>query len=220
MTEHYLTVTQGAKSIGETTIWENVDIAMERGEMVALTGPSGSGKTTLLNCLGALPDITSGRIRIGSESLTEMSAGARRRFRRDHLGYLFQNYALVETDTVQENLLDPLRCLPRGQRPGRAEMEEALATVGMAGRSVERVYRLSGGEQQRVALAGVLLKRPDVVLADEPTGALDAQNAQMVLATLRTICEAGGLVVIATHNQDVMDGCDRVIDISGFRPTA
>ena len=219
MTEHYLTVSQGTKRIGESTIWENVDILMERGEMVALTGPSGSGKTTLLNCLGALTDITSGEISIGGESLTGMSAGIRRRFRRDHIGYLFQNYALVETDTIQENLLDPLRCLPRGKRPGQEEMEEALGRVGMAGRSAERVYRLSGGEQQRVALAGVLLKKPEVVLADEPTGALDAQNAQMVLGMLRSITEAGGLVVIATHNQDVMDGCDRVIDIARFRPT-
>ncbi|MFV2199184.1 ABC transporter ATP-binding protein, partial [Nocardiopsis sp. LOL_012] len=174
-----ITVRDLSKSFGPRTLWQGLDLDLPPGQVLALTGPSGAGKTTLLNCLGLLESPTGGTIAYQGRDLTRLRAGGRRRFRRDHLGYLFQNYALMENATVRENL-----DVARRDRPAQAE---ALERVGLAGRAKERVHHLSGGEQQRVALARLLVKRPSLVLADEPTGALDEGNGRMVIDTLRAM---------------------------------
>ncbi|MCM6762966.1 ATP-binding cassette domain-containing protein [Rathayibacter sp. ZW T2_19] len=192
------------KGFARRRLWTGVDVSVPSGGSLALTGASGSGKSTLLNCLGLLDAPDSGSIEVDGEELTRLRAGGRRRFRRHRLGYLFQNYALVDTATVEQNL-----ALALGERRGRAgRFEGALDRVGLGGRSRERVSRLSGGEQQRVALARLLVKSPTVVLADEPTGALDAGNSAMVLDVLAELAGHGASVVVATHDEAVAAWCD------------
>jgi len=200
-----------AKSFGSRVLWQDLDLTVGAGEMVALVGASGSGKTTLLNCLGLLDRPSGGRILFEGTDLTRLGPGGRRRFRRDRLGYLFQDYALIENATVRANLDVARR---RGVRPDHAR---ALERVGLAGREEERAHHLSGGEQQRVALARLMVKEPSLVLADEPTGALDGDNAAMVVDVLRQLSREGCAVVVATHNDGVRAACDRAFDVGSGR---
>ncbi|WP_125774533.1 ATP-binding cassette domain-containing protein [Antribacter gilvus] len=199
------------KAFGDRTLFDGLSFKVAPGQMVALTGPSGSGKSTLLNCVGLLEDVTSGAIEVDGRDITTFGGGTARRFRRDTLGYLFQNYALVENATVRFNL-DIALAPGRKGAPG-IPAEEALERVGLGGRGKEPVFRMSGGEQQRVALARLLVKAPPVVLADEPTGALDEANADMVLSSLRSIADDGAAVLIATHSQHVVDACTDVLRV-------
>lgn len=208
-----ITLTGLTRTFGRRVLWRDLDLTVEPGRLLALVGASGSGKTTLLNCMGLLDRPSRGRIEFRGTDLTRLGARGRRRFRRDHLGYLFQNYALMENATVRANL-DVAR--PRGARPDPAA---ALARVGLAGREGERVHHLSGGEQQRVALARLLVKRPSLVLADEPTGALDGDNGAMVVDVLRGMSREGCAVVIATHDEAVRDACDTVHALEPPRPS-
>ncbi|OLR91850.1 ABC transporter ATP-binding protein [Actinokineospora bangkokensis] len=198
---------------GPRTLWRDLDLTVERGRLTALTGPSGSGKSTLLNCLGLLETPTAGRITFHGTTLTGLRPGAVRRFRRDHLGYLFQNYALVENATIAQNLDVALRARGHRGRPARAAAAHALTRVGLADREQDRVSKLSGGEQQRVAVARLMVKQPSLVLADEPTGALDHANTATVVTLLRAMADEGACVVIATHDTWVRDQCDDVIDV-------
>lgn len=209
-----ITLKNLSKSFGSRVLWDDLDLAVEPGRMLALVGASGSGKTTLLNCMGLLEKPTGGRILFEGTDVTRLGPGKQRRFRRDHLGYLFQNYALIENATVKANLDVARR---RGIRPDHAT---ALERVGLAGREKEKVHHLSGGEQQRVALGRLMVKRPSLVLADEPTGALDHDNGAMVVDVLRRMSREGCAVVIATHNDSVRDACDTVFDVSSRKEPA
>jgi len=202
-----ITVKNLTKSFGTRTLWRNLNLTVPSGRMLALVGASGSGKTTLLNCIGLLERPSSGHILFDNTDLTRLGPGGRRRFRRDKLGYLFQDYALIDNATVKANLDVARR---RGTRPDYARI---LERVGLAGRENEKVHYLSGGEQQRVALARLMVKQPTLVLADEPTGALDSANSAMVVNVLREMSEQGCAVVIATHNDGVRDACDLVFDV-------
>ncbi len=205
-----LTMTYGTR-----TLWRDLDLTVPSGTMAALVGPSGSGKSTLLNCIGLLAEPTWGRIAFDGRDLTTLRSGAARRFRRDELGYLFQNYALVEDATVRENMAVAHRARRRRGAAARALTDEALNWVGVADRLDEKVARLSGGEQQRVALARLLVKKPRLVLADEPTGALDRANTEAVIALLRGLASAGACVLIATHDDWVQNACDTRIVLGG-----
>ncbi|MET9894767.1 ATP-binding cassette domain-containing protein [Streptomyces sp. NPDC006465] len=210
-----------SKVFGARTLWRNVDLTVHRGEMLALVGPSGSGKSTLLNCLGLLDRPSTGTIRYEGKDITRFGRGDVRRFRRDTLGYLFQHYALIENATVVENLdvvVRPRRAAQgegggKNTDKGRAAVTEALERVGLAGREKEKIHHLSGGEQQRVALARLMVQRPALVLADEPTGALDDANSAVVIDILREMSDAGCAVVIATHDAGVRDRCDAVFAV-------
>ena len=217
MSERLLSVTGGTVSISGRIIFSDAHLSVAPGEMIALTGASGSGKTTLLNCLGTLADFSAGEYSFQGTMLSGSSSRTRRHFRRDSLGYLFQNYALVEGESVEKNVLGPLAVMPRSQRPSRKELESVLKRVGLANREKSLIYQLSGGEQQRVALAGLMLKQPSLILADEPTGALDAENEAQVLDILRELVNAGACAIIATHSDSVADFCDRRIDMSQFK---
>jgi putative ABC transport system ATP-binding protein len=196
------------KSFGDRVLWSGLSFIVPDGRVVALVGPSGSGKSTILNCLGTLESVDAGKITVGDDDITRFRGGAKRRFRRDKLGYLFQNYALIENATISFNVEVALAARQKGAGDG---IEAALERVGLGGRGDEKVYRLSGGEQQRVALARLLVKKPAVVLADEPTGALDSDNATMVIEVLRQLAEAGSAVVIATHSKEVESSCDETV---------
>ncbi|MGR6972844.1 ABC transporter ATP-binding protein [Streptomyces cynarae] len=202
-----------SKTFGTRTLWSDVTATVSRGEMLALVGPSGSGKSTLLNCIGLLDKPSAGTIRHEGKDITRFGRGEIRRFRRDVLGYLFQSYALIENATVAANLevaVKPQRTL-RGN--AGATIAEALDRVGLAGREKETIHHLSGGEQQRVALARLMVKKPALVLADEPTGALDHANTTVVIDILREMSDAGCAVVIATHDDYVRDRCDAVYPV-------
>ncbi|MBP2322091.1 putative ABC transport system ATP-binding protein [Kibdelosporangium banguiense] len=198
---------------GERTLWRGLDLTSKPGQLTALTGPSGSGKSTLLNCMGLLEQPTSGEIWFDGQELTRMRPRAVRRFRRDHLGYLFQNYALVENATIAQNIDVALQA--RGVRgaAARTALSESLERVGLAGREGDRVSRLSGGEQQRVAVARLIVKEPSLVLADEPTGALDHGNTETVVSLLRGLADNGACVVIATHDDWVCEQCDDTVSL-------
>ncbi|WP_329161924.1 ATP-binding cassette domain-containing protein [Streptomyces sp. NBC_01717] len=203
-----------SKKFGTRTLWSDVTTTVNRGEMVAIVGPSGSGKSTLLNCIGLLDKPDGGEIRYEGKDITRFGRGETRRFRRDVLGYLFQNYALIENATVAVNLgvaVKPRRAL---QGATGVSISEALDRVGLAGREEEKIHHLSGGEQQRVALARLMVKQPALVLADEPTGALDHTNATAVIGILREMSDSGCAVVIATHDDRVRDRCDAVFAVN------
>ncbi|MFI6059218.1 ABC transporter ATP-binding protein [Streptomyces sp. NPDC051286] len=200
-----------SKSYGPRTLWSGLDFTVQRGQLLALVGPSGSGKSTLLNCFGLLDSPSSGAIRHEGKDITGFGPGAARRYRRDVLGYLFQNYALIENATVAANLEVAMK--PRRKRGNSPTVADALERVGLDGREKEQVHRLSGGEQQRVALARLIVKQPALVLADEPTGALDHDNTTLVVDILRTMSDDGCAVVIATHNDAVRDRCDTVLTV-------
>ncbi|MEU1042551.1 ATP-binding cassette domain-containing protein [Streptomyces sp. NPDC005551] len=202
------------KTFGTRTVWSDVTTTVNRGEMLALVGPSGSGKSTLLNCIGLLDKPNAGEIRYEGNDMIRWGRREIRRFRRDVLGYLFQNYALIENATVAVNLevaLKPQRTLLRDRTS--VTIAEALDRVGLAGREEEKIHHLSGGEQQRVSLARLMVKQPALVLADEPTGALDHANATAVIDILREMTDAGCAVVIATHDDRVRDRCDAVFAV-------
>ncbi|GIH11516.1 ABC transporter ATP-binding protein [Rhizocola hellebori] len=201
---------------GRRVLWTGLDMSVKSGRMVALTGPSGSGKSTLLGCLGLLERPTAGEILLDGRELSGLSATGARRLRRDSLGYLFQNYALVENATIAQNLNVALKARGRRGAQGQQAMEEALEKVGLAGRQREQVSRLSGGEQQRVAVARLLVKQPRLVLADEPTGALDRFNAELVAGLLRAMADDGACVVMATHNDSVRDQCDETVPVDAY----
>jgi len=222
--------TRLGKAFGQRVLWRELDIRVHAGQMLALVGPSGSGKSTLLNCLGLLESLDHGSITMSGREVTRLGAGRRRRLRRDTLGYLFQNYALIDNATVRQNLDVVTAVMPRRGERGAAsavrggpaarrgasrEMQrEALQRVGLLGRERERVFNLSGGEQQRVALARLLVKRPAIVLADEPTGALDRVNAEMVIGVLRELSGQGCAIVVATHDAAVAAACDALLDLA------
>jgi putative ABC transport system ATP-binding protein len=208
-----ITIENLSKAFGPRTLWSGIDLTVHGGQMLALTGPSGSGKSTLLNCLGLLDTPTAGAIRHGEKDITRFGPRQARVFRRDVLGYLFQNYALIDNATVAANL-EVVEKPRRGLRRTKSNaIPEALERVGLAGREREKVSRLSGGEQQRVALARLMVKEPSLVLADEPTGALDHDNTAMVVKILREMSDSGCAVVIATHDDYVRDQCDTVFQV-------
>lgn len=203
-----LVVSSLKKSFGPRVLWENIDLRAERGTLTGLIGASGSGKSTLLNCIGLLTVPDGGRISFDGVELLDMGSARRRIFRRDTLGYLFQNYALMEDATVKENLAVAMR-----GRKDTGRMREVLESVGLADRLNTRVATLSGGEQQRVALARIMVKAAKLILADEPTGALDPTNAGIVMGHIRAIADQGACVVIATHDPFVMDSCDQLLNL-------
>jgi putative ABC transport system ATP-binding protein len=198
-----------SKAYGARDVWSDLAFTAEPGRMLALTGQSGTGKSTLLNCIGLLEEPDSGSIHVDGDDITRYRPGRARAFRRDRLGYLFQNYALVENATASRNL--DIAVQPRRRK---MTYKDALGRVGLSGIEKEMVYHLSGGEQQRLALARLLIKGPSIVLADEPTGALDTGNATLVIELLREMSDSGCTVIVATHNEMVERECDDVLRLS------
>ncbi|MFT4259411.1 ABC transporter ATP-binding protein [Microbacterium sp.] len=198
--------------VGSSTvdILKDVSLTVSEGEVCAIMGPSGSGKSTMLYCLAGLEKPTSGEVALLGRSLTRSTRKQLAELRRSELGFVFQSYNLMPTLPVFENVALPFRL--RGERVDRARIEEALSSVGLAGRGSSQPSSMSGGEQQRVAIARVLAQRPRIVFADEPTGALDSRAGRLVLSELRRIGGAPGqCVLIVTHDPAVAASCDRVV---------
>ena len=189
-----------------------VDLALERGEMVAIMGPSGCGKTTLLNCLSGLDAIDAGQILIEGTALTDMSDRARTDYRARRMGFVFQFYNLMPVLTSVENVELPLLIARVGADEARRRAMAALELVGLADRAAHVPEALSGGERQRVTIARSLVNEPAIVWADEPTGDLDSENASEIVALMRTLnVERGFTFLIVTHDISVGRKTDRII---------
>jgi len=191
----------------------DVDLTIYRGEFIVLLGPSGSGKSTLLNILGGLDRPSSGSARFAEHELTAASDAQLTQYRRQHVGFVFQFYNLIPSLTVRENV-ELVTDIAEQPMPAT----EALALVGLADRLDHFPSQLSGGEQQRVAIARAIVKRPEVLLCDEPTGALDYVTGKLVLEVIERINrELGTTAVVITHNAAIAGMADRVLYLGGGR---
>jgi lipoprotein-releasing system ATP-binding protein len=197
---------------GALTVLRDLDLTVERGEMVAVVGASGVGKSTLLHVLGGLDSVDSGSIRIGDAVLTEMRDAERVAFRNRHVGFVFQFHHLLPEFNALENTEMPLRIARVNGNVRRPRAEELLGRVGLGSRLTHRPGMLSGGEQQRVAVARALVMRPSLLLADEPTGDLDEHTADTLHGLLREMHREQTLTsLIATHNMRLAGSCDRIL---------
>jgi putative ABC transport system ATP-binding protein len=191
----------------------DVDLEIHRGEFIVLLGPSGSGKSTLLNILGGLDVPSSGQVLFGEQDLSTATEAALTTYRRQHVGFVFQFYNLIPSLTVRENvqLVTDIADHPM-------PVDEAIDRVGLTPRRDHFPAQLSGGEQQRVAIARAIVKRPDVLLCDEPTGALDYQTGKLVLEVIARINEElGTTAIVITHNAAIANMADRVVSLGDGR---
>ncbi|HEV8402451.1 MAG TPA: ABC transporter ATP-binding protein [Candidatus Limnocylindrales bacterium] len=193
---------------------EGVDLRIQRHEMVVVRGRSGSGKTTLLSLLGGLDRPTAGQVLLDGVSVGEMRAPELIEMRRRRIGFIFQAFGLLSILSAAENVEVPLRLVGADARAREERVAVLLELVGLGERARHRPHELSGGEQQRVAIARALANRPDVLIADEPTGQLDSGTGRAIMSLLRAIVHAEGLTaIIATHDAMVIDLADRVIGL-------
>ncbi|MCV2368936.1 ABC transporter ATP-binding protein [Roseateles oligotrophus] len=198
-----------AKSYGATPVFASIDLCLQAGEMVALLGESGSGKSTLLNCLAGLDEPSAGRIRLASAVLTDLNESERALLRRQHLGFVFQAFHVLPHLSVAANVGLPLLLLKR-QNPRR--VQAMLDAVGLGDLGARMPRQLSGGQLQRVAIARALVHRPALVLADEPTGNLDARNAATVLdLLLEQVHAEGSACLLVTHSERAAARADRCL---------
>jgi putative ABC transport system ATP-binding protein len=198
----------------EVAALRGVSVHIDKGEFVGIMGPSGSGKSTLLHQLGLLDTPTSGQILLNGTDVSGLNDEERTLFRLMHLGYVFQDYALVTELTVKENVAIPAITQGKPIDEAYAAATDVLAKVGLVGRLDHLVYELSGGEQQRVSIARALVNNPAIVFADEPCANLDTENSRTVLEMFRTVNrDLGQTVVMVSHEQWHMDYFDRIIFI-------
>ena len=204
--------------VGEAslTVLRDLDLGVEAGEMVAIVGASGVGKSTLLHVLGGLDRADQGTIAIGATELTSLPDEAVVAFRNRQVGFVFQFHHLLPEFSALENAEMPMRIARKPPAEARPRAEDLLRRVGLSERLTHRPGMLSGGEQQRVAVARALVMRPAVLLADEPTGDLDEQTADSLRVLLRDMHRAYGLTsIVATHNPRLAASCDRVLRLEG-----
>ena len=209
------------KRFGARTVLSAVSLELRAGEYVAVLGESGIGKSTLLNVIAGLEPVDEGSVRLAGEELTRLDDDAQTRLRREKCGFVFQAFHLLPHLTVQQNVGLPLllRGVPQGELDERAR--SAVAAVGLRGREASLPRELSGGELQRVAIARALVGEPSLVLADEPTGNLDPENARQVLALLRAQVKAHGAAgILVTHSDAAAATCDRRyrLTVDGLMP--
>ena len=191
---------------------QGVDLTVQRGELLALTGPSGSGKSTILNLAGLIDTPDSGDIMLNGQKVNDLDEEARTLLRRDSLGFVFQSFNLVPVMTVAENVDYPLFIAGVAPAERKARVTAQLEAVGLQDHAHHRPDALSGGQRQRVAIARALVKRPRLVIADEPTASLDSHTADQVLDLMRERCHAeGAAFVIATHDSRLTSRCDRIV---------
>ncbi|MBM4203596.1 MAG: ABC transporter ATP-binding protein [Gammaproteobacteria bacterium] len=199
-------------------VLEHVDLRIRAGELVAMVGRSGSGKSTLLHVLAGLDEADKGRVLIRGEDMTAADVNGRAAIRNRNLGFVYQMHHLLPEFTAEENVAMPLRLGGQPASVAGSAAQVMLEAVGLAHRTTHRPAELSGGERQRVAVARALVARPALILADEPTGNLDRDNAAHVLELMRNLCREQGIgILIATHDSAVTQGVDRVVSLEGGR---
>lgn len=200
------------KSFNGNKVLNDFTLDIKHGEMVAITGGSGSGKTTILNILGLIEKADSGTVDIFDFKNIKPNTKKAEMAIRKHIGYLFQNFALIDNESVEENLKIGLKYVNK-KEDYKALIKNVLLEVGLQGYEKRKVYELSGGEQQRVAIARVMLKPSNIILADEPTGSLDVLNRNSIIDLLKRLNSIGKTVVIVTHDDYVASKCHRIINI-------
>jgi ABC-type lipoprotein export system ATPase subunit len=209
-----------SKRYGQRTVLDDVSFSVAPGERVALTGPSGSGKTTLLNCLGGVDRPDSGEVRLGEQTINHLDSEALADLRRRRVGTVFQFFHLLPTLTAAENIELPLQLNGVSARERTERVNTLLEQVGLGGRGDAFPAQLSGGEQQRVAVARALVHAPAVLLADEPTGNLDSANGAIILELLRTLSDrAHTALVLVTHSEEAAAICHRTLHLRDGRMT-
>lgn len=202
-----ITINNLSKSYGKNTIFSDYDLKIEKGQMVAIVGVSGKGKSTLLNIIGSLEPFESGSVEVNERNIKKMKHKEQLRFLRDDVSFLFQNYALMENHTVYDNIT-------MGQKINKKNLlEKVLNEVGLSGFENRIISTLSGGEQQRVALARIMLKPSKLILADEPTGNLDQTNSSKVWDILLQLKRMNKTVLVVTHEKESLHHFDRVINL-------
>ncbi len=194
------------KAFGEHVIFRDFSMEIEDNEFVVFTGASGCGKTTLLNMIGGIEKADSGKIVVNDLDITK-ERNLRLYFQK-HVGFLFQNFALIEQKTVEENLN-----VIRKNARSNISIQEALERTGLSGKEKQKVFSMSGGEQQRVALARLLMKQCSLILADEPTGSLDRNNAVQVMNILKSFKDLGKTVIMVTHDDSLIEASMRKIHL-------
>ena len=220
MNSPVLSLTDTALSLdgnaGRVDILHGITLDVQKGETLGLVGPSGSGKSSLLMLMGGLERATGGRITALGQDLTNMTEDQLARFRRDHMGVVFQSFHLIPTMTALENVATPLELA--GHKDAFARARAELEAVGLASRADHYPSQMSGGEQQRVALARASAPRPDILLADEPTGNLDGTNGAAIIELLFGLRDKhGATLVLVTHSNELAARCDRVIHLRDGR---
>lgn len=200
--------------MGETTVkaLDGVDLVIRKGEFVAIVGKSGSGKSTLLHMLGGLDNPTDGEVMVDGKDISRMSKDELTIFRRRKIGFVFQNYNLLQYMNVYENIVLPIKL--DGIKPDKVFVTQVMDMLGLTQKKYAMPSQLSGGQQQRVALARAIAAKPAIILADEPTGNLDSRTSQDVLGLIKTSSERfGQTVVIITHNDEIAQMAGRIVRI-------
>lgn len=206
------------KRYGKRTILKDISFSVDEGEFVALIGPSGCGKSTILNMIGALETYDSGEICMRGKKLPQINGRKATMLRRNEINYLFQSFALITDMTVMQNLLLAMQFVGISRREKSDHIDKVLISVNMLTLKNSIVNTLSGGEQQRVALARTMLKPGNLILADEPTGSLDAHSANISFSLIQSLCkEYGKTVMMVTHSPELARRADRIIDLMEFR---
>ena len=194
------------KKFDEKIVFLDFNLTIENGDFIIFSGPSGCGKTTLLNMIGAIEKIDNGEIIV--DGIDIRNKRNHLNYFRTKIGFLFQNFALVDNKTVKENLK-----FIRKDCKTNLSIEEALSIVGLEEKLNKKVYTLSGGEQQRIALARLMLKKCDIILADEPTGSLDKKNAESVLNILKQLNKQGKTIILVTHDENIKKQGNKVVNL-------
>ena len=191
-----------------------VDLAIDRGEMIAIRGSSGAGKSTLLHIIGCLDRPTKGSYRLDGKDVVQESAARLAQIRNRTFGFVMQHFALVDEDSALQNAAIPLLFARTSPSLAKARALQQLDHLGIAHLARRKTATLSGGEKQRVAIARALVNHPDVILADEPTGALDGENSAMIMEIFKTLHAEGKTIIIVTHEENVAGACQRIITLS------
>ena len=201
------------KAYGKHQLFQDFNLTIQSGEFVLLKGKSGCGKSTLLNMIGLLEKMDQGVYTLFDQKNIQPNTKESKLLLRNKISFIFQNFALMDDDTVENNLLIALEYTSLSKQEKQIKIDEVLKQVQLEGMSEQKIYTLSGGQQQRVALARCLLKPSELVLADEPTAALDQENKQIVLDLLCTLQKLGKTVIVASHD-DIFDSyCSRMIEL-------
>lgn len=202
------------KNFGDKTILDNCSFNINPNDFVAIVGESGSGKTTLLNILGLIESVDSGKVKIFDEEYIKPNSIQSNKLIRERISYVFQNFALLDNQTVLYNLLMAMKYRTLKKSDKIVEIEKVLEFVGLGGYQNKKIYELSGGEQQRIAIARAILKPHDLILADEPTGSLDDVNKQIIFELFEKLNEQGKTIIIVTHDFELAKKCKRVLKIN------
>jgi len=195
----------------ETTILKGVDLCIEDGDYIALMGPSGAGKTTLMNIMGCLDRATQGEYFIDGNEISDYPEKEKARLRNEKFGFVVQDFALINEMTVYENVRLPLRYRKKRLKKEREHIESILKSLEIEDKKEIRVCDLSGGQQQRVAIARAIVNSPEIILADEPTGALDQETGREVMEIFSKLNQQGKTIIIVTHDPNIAAKCNRIV---------